>query len=145
MKKRFYNNPLILIILLLVAFKVLATFGCFFHNRLLPATFPSVLYIYVFFLSLFTTDFSVALNWLPYLFIGASLPAIASCVILRHNRNAAGFASFLIAMLSLGDILFILVHPLTNDLIPALGAIGLNLMIIIAIVLLHLKNKKPAE
>lgn len=145
MKERFSNKQMQYVTLGLVFIKVMATFGCFLYNRLLPAACPSVIYVYIFIFSLFSTNFDLALSWLPYLFVGSTLPVILSAVFLRYNQRGAGFCSFLLAVLCVADILFVVTYPLTGDLLFAIGGIGLNLLIIAASALIHLPAGKKAE
>lgn len=145
MKKRFEDLRLLYAAFVLLIVKVVATFVCFVYNPLLPATFPSVLYLYIFIFSLFSTNFNTALQFLPSMFIGASLPAIAALILARINRKGAGLATFFLALLSGCDILFILVHPLTNSWLFAGLAIALNVAIITCLGILNYKNPPQHE
>lgn len=118
--------------------KVLCTFACYFlYNRLLPATFPSVLYIYVFFFSLFTGKMATALAWLPYLFIGAALPSVGAALVMWRNQKGAGVAAFFLMLLCLADMLFILVNGWTYDLVFTTFAMLLNLATVVFLILMH--------
>lgn len=145
MKKRFDNKQMQYITLGLTFIKVLATFGCFFYNRLLPVAFPAVIYVYIFIFSLFSTNFDLALSWLPYLFVGSVLPAGLSVLFIRYNQRGAGFAAFVLALLCTADILFVLAYPLTSDLLFAISGILLNLMIIASSALMHVPALKKTE
>ena len=145
MRSRFKNTTAMYAAFALVLLKVIMTFGTFLYNPLLPATFPSVLYIYVFIFSVFSTNFQLALQFLPFMFIGSCLPTVVSVLVLRTNRKGAGLASFFLMLLCLADILFILVHPLVDNLLFTGGAIVLNLAIISCTVLMRRWNPKKEE
>lgn len=145
MRSRFQNTTAMYAAFALVLLKILLTFGTFLYNPLLPATFPSVLYIYVFIFSVFSTNFQLALQCLPFMFIGACLPSVISVLVLRTNRKGAGLASFFLMLLCLADILFIVVHPLVENLLYTVGAIVLNLAIIACTVLMRRWNPEKAE
>lgn len=145
MRSRFKNTTAMYTAFALVLLKVIMTFGTFLYNPLLPATFPSVLYIYVFIFSVFSTNFQLALACLPFMFIGACLPTVVSVLVLRTNRKGAGLASFFLMLLCLADILFILVHPLVDNVLFTGGAIVLNLAIIACTVLMRRWNPQKEE
>lgn len=145
MKSRFQNTTAMYVAFAFVLLKILLTFGTFLYNPLLPATFPSVLYIYVFIFSVFSTNFQLALQFLPFMFIGSCLPAVAAVLVLRTNRKGAGLASFFLMLLCLADILFIIVHPLVDSLLFTIGAIVLNLAIIACTILMRRWNPKEAD
>lgn len=145
MRSRFQNTTAMYAAFALVLLKILLTFGTFLYNPLLPATFPSVLYIYVFIFSVFSTNFQLALQFLPFMFIGSCLPSVISVLTIRTNRKGAGLASFFLMLLCLADILFVLVHPLVDHLLYTAGAIVLNLAIIACTILMRRWNPNKAE
>lgn len=145
MKSRFQNTTAMYVAFAFVLLKILLTFGTFLYNPLLPATFPSVLYIYVFIFSVFSTNFQLALQFLPFMFIGSCLPSVAAVLVLRTNRKGAGLASFFLMLLCLADILFIIVHPLVDNLLFTVGAILLNLAIIACTILMRRWNPQETD
>lgn len=145
MKARFKNTTAMYTAFALVLLKILLTFATFLYNPLLPATFPSVLYIYVFIFSVFSTNFQLALQFLPFMVIGSCLPSVVAVLVLRTNRKGAGLASFFLMLLCLADILFVLVHPLANNVLFTVGAILLNAAIIACTILMRRWDPKKTD
>ena len=145
MSHRFTNRKWMYSAFGLTFLKLLATFAWFFYHRVLTAAFPSVLYIYVFILSLFTSSLTLAQKLLPLIMAASVVPAAICVLLIRWNKKGASLGAFFLMLLSLADILFILVHPLTNDLLFAIGGIGLNLLIIGALTMMHVKSPRESQ
>ena len=145
MKLRYANKKMMYAAFAAILLKVILTFGYFFYQRTVAGTFPSVLYMYLFILSLFPNGLENVTSLFAYLFVGASIPAILACVVLRHNRKYADYGAFIIALLSVGDILLMVTKGwLADDPIFVSGGIVLNLMICLFLLLMH-RSGAPGE
>lgn len=138
MQVRFHRKKMMYCALIGAALKILCTFVCYFlYNRVLPATFPSMLYTYVFIFSLFSGKMSLALAWLPYLFFGAALPTIVTGLFLLRNKKGAGVAAFCLMLLCLADVIFVLINYATYGLLFTAAAVVLNFAIVAFLILMH--------
>lgn len=138
MTKRFKNTKLMWLALAFLLVKVvLLPVTNFLYNRFLPATFPSVLYGYIFTLSLFTRKMSVAASLLPVLFFGSCLPSLIAGGWMLRNKKGAGVAAFALVVLTLADIIFVCAYGWMKDWIFGLGTLALNGALILFLMLMH--------